>query len=487
MSDISFASIGFADIAALSPELILVAFAVIVLGADLPRSGAGRKSLFWLSAIGVVLAAVACLSWAGEGEAFAGSFVRDGFTTALDLIFLLITLLTLFVSYGYVRREGIESGEYYGLVLLAGSGMLLLAGAGDMIVVFLGLEILSVASYVLAGLFRKNARSNEASLKYLLLGAMSTAFLLYGMAAVYGLTGATNLKAIGAALPEAASASPFLTYVGVGMMIVGFGFKVAAVPFHMWTPDVYEGAPTAVTAFFTSGPKAAAFAAALRVFVTGLGGVSEQWTGVIAVLAILSMTIGNIGAIAQKEIKRMLAYSSIAHAGYLLIGLAVPGVLGVSAIVFYLVAYTLMNLGAFSIVAALEKRGTNRTEMADYAGLAKRRPGMALAMTIFMVSLGGLPPTVGFVAKFYIFSAAVEQGMITLAVIGALNSLVSIFYYLRVTVIMYMRERSEPWPEIPVDWATRLVMFGSSAGTILLGVLPAWLWSEARLSALGFF
>jgi NADH-quinone oxidoreductase subunit N len=480
-------NISISDISFLSPELTLVAFALIVLAADLPRSGAGRKSLFWLSALGVVLAALACLTCAGEGVAFAGSFVRDGFTTALDLIFLLITALTLFVSYGYVKREGIESGEYYGLVLLAASGMLLMAGAGDIIIVFLGLEILSVASYVLAGLFRRDLRSNEASLKYLLLGALSSAFLLYGMAAVYGLTGATNLKEIGAALPHAASSSPFLTYVGVGMMIVGFGFKVAAVPFHMWTPDVYEGAPTTVTAFFTSGPKAAAFAAALRVFVTGLGGISEHWTGIIAVLAILTMTIGNIGAVAQKEIKRMLAYSSIAHAGYLLIGLAVPGALGLSAIVFYLVAYTLMNLGAFSIVAALEKRGTNRTELEDYAGLARARPGMALAMTIFLVSLGGLPPTVGFIAKFYIFSAAVQQGMIGLAVVGALNSLVSVFYYLRVTVIMYMKERSEPWPETPVDWATRVVMVGSSTGTILLGVLPARLWSAAQLSTLGFF
>jgi NADH-quinone oxidoreductase subunit N len=480
-------NVGFADISLLSPELILVAFAVIVLAADLPRSGAGRKALFWLSSAGVVLAALACVGWAGKGQAFAGSFVRDSFTTALDLVFLLITLLTLLVSYGYVKREGIESGEYYSLVLLAASGMLLMAGAGDLIIVFLGLEILSVASYVLAGLFRRDPRSNEASLKYLLLGAMSSAFLLYGMAAVYGLTGATNLRAIGAALPGAASSSPFLTYVGVGMMLVGFGFKVAAVPFHMWTPDVYEGAPTAVTAFFTSGPKAAALAAALRVFVTGLGGISDQWTGVVAVLAILTMTVGNIGAIAQREIKRMLAYSSIAHAGYLLIGLAAYGALGVSAIVFYLVAYTLMNLGAFSIIAALEKRGTNRTELDDYAGLARARPGMALAMTIFLVSLGGLPPTVGFVAKFYIFSAAVQQGMIGLAVVGALNSLLSVFYYLRVTVIMYMKERSEPWPETHMDWATRVVMIASSAGTILLGAFPARLWQAAKLSTMGFF
>lgn len=480
-------NVGLADITALSPELILAAFAIIVLAADLSRSGAGRKSLFWLSAAGVLLAATACLTWVGQGDAFAGSFIRDPFTLALDLVFLLITLLTLFVSYGYARREGLESGEYYGLVLLAGCGMMLMAGAGDIVIVFLGLEILSVASYVLAGLLRKDLRSNEASLKYLLLGALSSAFLLYGMAAIYGLTGATNLKAIGAALPAAASASPFLTYVGVGMMLVGFGFKVAAVPFHMWTPDVYEGAPTAVTAFFTSGPKAAAFAGALRVFVTGLGGISDHWTGIVAVLAILTMTIGNIGAIAQKEIKRMLAYSSIAHAGYLLIGLAVPGAMGLSAIVFYLVAYTVMNLGAFSIVAALERRGTNRTEMGDYAGLARARPGMALAMTIFLVSLGGLPPTVGFIAKFYIFSAAVQQGMIGLAVVGAVNSIVSIFYYLRVTVIMYMRERTEPWPEMSLDWATRVAMVGTSAATILVGAFPARLWQAAKVSTTGFF
>lgn len=478
-------TVSWSDIAPLIPELILIAFALIVLAADLVRGG--RRSLFWLSAVGVIVTALACLLWVDMGEAFGGSFVRDPFTLGLDLISLLICGLTLLVSCGYVRRQGMESGEYYSLVLFATAGMMLMAGAGDLVIVFLGLEILSVASYVLAGLLRKNPLSNESSLKYLLLGAMSSAFLLYGMAAIYGITGTTSLKAIGVALPAAAQSSPFLMYIGVGMLIVGFGFKMAVVPFHMWAPDVYEGAPTAVTAFFTSGPKAAAFAAALRVFVTGLGGVSDQWTGVIAALAILTMTIGNIGAVAQKEIKRMLAYSSIAHAGYLLIGLAVPGALGLSAIVFYLVAYTLMNLGAFAAIAAVERTGQVRTELSGYAGLAKRHPGVALALTIFLVSLGGLPPTVGFIAKFYIFSAAVKSGMLGLAIVGALNSIVSVFYYLRVTVMMYMKEPAEREPELSMDWAGRLALVVSSIAVMLLGLFPARLWDAAKRATVDFF
>jgi NADH-quinone oxidoreductase subunit N len=463
----------------------MIAFALIVLAADLTRGG--RRSLFWVSTVGVLISGAACLFWVQPGESFGGSFVRDAFTLGVDLIVLLIGLLTLLVSREYVWLKRMECGEYYSLILFATAGMMLMAGAGDLVIVFLGIEILSVASYALAGFLRKNPLSNESSLKYLLLGAMSSAFLLYGMAALYGLTGTTNLVEIGDAFPGAAGSSPFLAYIGIGMLIVGFGFKIAAVPFHMWTPDVYEGAPTCVTAFFTAGPKAAAFAAAIRVFVVGLGGVSEQWTGVIAVLAVLTMTIGNIGALAQKEIKRMLAYSSIAHAGYLLIGLAVPGALGLSAIVFYLVAYTLMNLGAFAAITAIERQGEVRTELKSYAGLAKSRPGIALALTIFLVSLGGLPPTVGFIGKFYIFSAAIKNGMLWLAIVGALNSLISVYYYLRVTVMMYMKEPEEDAPEVSMDWAGRVALIGASIATILLGIFPARLWEAAKRTTLEFF
>lgn len=473
------------DIGPLVPELMLIAFALVTLGADLARGG--RKLVFWIAAVGMLVTGAGCLFWVWPGESFGGSFVRDTFTLGIDLIALLIGFMTLLVSRAYVRRQGMECGEYYSLILFATAGMMLMAGAGDLVIVFLGIEILSVASYALAGFLRKNPLSNESSLKYLLLGAMSSAFLLYGMAALYGLTGTTNIKAIGLAFPGAVGTSPFLAYIGIGMLIVGFGFKIAAVPFHMWTPDVYEGAPTSVTAFFTAGPKAAALAAAIRVFVTGLGGVTDQWTGVIAVLAILTMTIGNIGALAQKEIKRMLAYSSIAHAGYLLIGLAVPGALGLSAIVFYLVAYTLMNLGAFAAITAIEKQGEVRTELKSYAGLAKSRPGVALALTIFLVSLGGLPPTVGFIGKFYIFSAAIKGGMLGLAIVGALNSLVSVYYYLRVTVMMYMKEPEEHAPEVSMDWAGRVALVGASVATILLGIFPARLWEAAKRVTLDLF
>lgn len=478
-------TVSWIDIETLVPELIMVAFALIVLATDLARGR--RKPLFWISAVGVIAAAAACVFWAQPGSSFGGSFVRDKFTLGIDLIALLIGLMTLLVSRRYVWAKGIESGEYYSLVLFATAGMMLMAGAGDLVIVFLGVEILSVASYALAGLLRKNALSNESSLKYLLLGAMSSAFLLYGMAALYGLTGTTDLEGIGAALPASIPASPFLGYIGISMLIVGFGFKVAAVPFHMWTPDVYEGAPTSVTAFFTAGPKAAAFAAAIRVFVIGLGGATDQWTGVIAVLAVLTMTIGNIGAVAQKEIKRMLAYSSIAHAGYLLIGLAVPGALGLSAIVFYLVAYTLMNLGAFAAITAVERQNEVRTRLESYAGLAKSRPGIALALTVFLVSLGGLPPTVGFIGKFYIFSAAIKNGMLWLAIVGALNSLISVYYYLRVTVMMYMKEPEEEAPEVSMDWAGRVALVGASIATIVLGIFPARLWEAAKRVTIDFF
>jgi NADH-quinone oxidoreductase subunit N len=485
MEEVAMQRFSLADIGPLAPELILIVFALAVLGADLVRGG--RRSLFWISAAGVLVTAVACLYWVSPGTSFGGSFVRDQFTLGIDLIALLIGFLTLLVSREYVWIKGIECGEYYGLILFATAGMMLMAGAGDLVIVFLGIEILSVASYALAGLLRKNVLSNESSLKYLLLGAMSSAFLLYGMAAIYGLTGTTNLKEIGAALPAALPGSPFLGYIGIGMLIVGFGFKMAAVPFHMWTPDVYEGAPTSVTAFFTAGPKAAAFAAAIRVFVVSLGGVSEQWTGVMAVLAVLTMTVGNIGALAQKEIKRMLAYSSIAHAGYLLIGLAVPGALGLSAIVFYLVAYSLMNLGAFAAITAVERQGEVRTELSGYSGLAKTRPGVALALTVFLVSLGGLPPTVGFIGKFYIFSAAIKNGMLWLAIVGALNSLISVYYYLRVTVMMYMKEPEEDAPEVSMDWAGRVALVGASIATIILGVFPARLWEAAKRVTVDFF
>jgi len=350
---------------------------------------------------------------------------------------------------------------------------------------FLGLEILSVGSYVLAAFLRSNPLSAESSLKYLILGAMSSAFLLYGMASLYGVTGTTALQEIGRALPAAAR-SPFLAYLGVAMLLVGFGFKIAAVPFHMWAPDVYEGAPTAVTAFFTAAPKVGALAGILRVFQAGLGGLASDWTGPVAVVAVLTMTVGNIGAVAQREIKRMLAYSSIAHPGYLLIGLAVPGSLGFSALVFYLVAYALMNLGAFAAVAAVERDGETRTEIAAYAGLARSRPGLALALTIFLVSLSGLPPTVGFVAKFYIFSAAVKGGMLPLAIAGVLNSLVSVYYYLRVTVVMYMRE-SEEELRVSADWASRAALAVSASAVLALGVFPARLWEAARRAASGLF
>jgi NADH-quinone oxidoreductase subunit N len=392
------------------------------------------------------------------------------------------------LAYNYMRRLGLERGEYYVLLLFSIAGMMLMAQAGDLIIVFLALELLSIPLYVLAAFARPREESEEAGLKYFLLGAFSTGFVVYGIALVFGAAGSTSLKAIVTAATSGA-ANPLLLTIGSALILVGLGFKVAAVPFHMWTPDVYQGAPSAVTAFMAAGAKIAGFAALLRVFALAFPTLASDLTPILAVMAALTMIVGNLLAIAQTNIKRLLAYSSIAHAGYILMAFVPYGQSGVVATavaagLFYLVSYALTNFGAWAVVIALEKQEGKGLEINDYAGLGRRHPALAAAMAIFMLSLTGVPPTLGFVGKFYLFRAAIQGQFYLLAVIGVLTSLISAYYYLRVVVTMYMRDgepqtTSEPW--LNLTWGTAAVL------TVVVSLVPAPLFDWASQAVLKLF
>jgi len=371
----------------------------------------------------------------------------------------------------YNEREGIRAGEYYALILFCTVGMILLASSTDMIMIFLGIEIVSICLYVLAGIRRDDIRSNEAALKYFMLGAFATGFLLYGMTLVYGSTGSTNLFKIAEVVQNPAAQSNPLLLMGLVLLIIGFGFKVAAVPFHMWAPDVYQGAPTPVTAFMAVGPKAAAFAAFFRVFAEAFPELAPSWEILLSSVAVLSMFFGNLGAIMQTNIKRMLAFSSISHAGYILMAVISKNSLGSSSLLFYMLSYTFMTFGIFGIIIILGRKGEENQEMKDYSGLAYKHPVLALSMTIFLLSLGGLPPFAGFIAKFYIFSAAIQEGLITLVIIAVLNSAISFYYYLKVIIFMYMKEQEAEF-NISLTPLTLFVVFIGVITTVSLGIFP---------------
>ena len=468
---------------AILPLLIVTGTAMLILISDLWMEGPDREALGWLGLIGLLAAAVAAIAlWNTHRSAFANAVVVDRYGLFFTLLFCVASGLTLLMSMSYLELTEIRTGDYYSLVLLSTVGMVLMATATDLILIFLGLEVMSLAVYVLSGICRGQLRSNEAALKYFLLGAFATGFLLFGIALLYGATGSTSLGPIAARVAKLGASERALVLAGMGLLLVGFGFKVAAAPFHVWTPDVYEGAPTSVTALMAVGVKAAGFAAFARVFMQTLAVMSADWSGVLWVLAALTMTIGNVSAILQRNIKRMLAYSSIAHAGYLLVGMVAGGEYGGSAVLFYLIAYTLMTLGAFAVVIALGRRGQPNENLDDYAGVGFRYPFLGLVMTVFMLSLAGIPPLVGFIGKFYIFSAAVRSGYVGLAVIGVLNSVVSVYYYVGVLVRMYMVEGvlDIPRPSSrPYLFATLLL---TVAGTILIGLFPAPLFELARQS-----
>ena len=461
---------------AVMPSLILTVVGMTVLCWDLWIKEQDRKYLVWLSLAGVVGATfISYALWGRNESAFNDMLALDAYALFFNMIICLATGMTILMSKNYVENNELPAGEYYALLLFAAVGMMLMAAATDLIVIFLGLETMSMAVYVLAGIRRQSVKANEAALKYFLLGAFASGFFLYGVALVYGATGSVKLGEVATYISTHLSgeqSSPLLL-AGMALLIVGFGFKVAAAPFHAWTPDVYECAPTTVTAFMAVGVKAAAFASFARVFLLAFGEIQGQWQWLLWVVAVATMTVGNLTALVQDSIKRMLAYSSIAHAGYLLVAMVAGSELGGAALMYYLVAYGLMNLGAFAVVVAVGKKGELNEEFNDYAGLGFRYPALAMMMTIFMLSLTGIPPLVGFTGKFYVFSAAVKAGYIWLAVIGVLNSVVSAYYYIRVVVTMYMQEGEKQVEPLSARPTLATVIVVATVGTILVGVFPA--------------
>ena len=404
---------------------------------------------------------------------FEGMLIHDGFTVFFTTMFLGVCAVAVLFSWDYVKRMRINQAEYYALLLSATLGMILMSASNDLIVIFLGLELMSLALYVLVGFQRNRLDSNEAAMKYFLLGAFASGFLLYGIALLYGATGTTTLGTMAAFLAGSPLLSNPLLIAGSMLLLVGFAFKVAAVPFHMWTPDAYEGAPTTVTGYMSVGAKAAGFAALLRVVLLALSDLQADWKPILTWLAILTMTVGNVTALLQSNLKRMLAYSSIAHAGYVLVALVAGGHDGASAALFYLAVYSLMNLGAFGLLALLGRGTDERVLVSDLAGLGFRQPLLALALSVFMISLGGIPPTAGFMGKFYVFSVAVKAGLLPLVIVGVLNSVVSVFYYLRVTVALYMQE---PQGEaVPVSWTVP-----AAIGVLIALVLTLWWGIQAQ-------
>ena len=483
------------------PELVICIAGVVVMLVDAFAKPPQRWITGGISLAGLLAAAASSawlsLSWRSVNQAFNGMVVLDGLRLGFTFVFLVVSALTILVSMVWVENERLPAGEFHSLLMFATAGMMFMASAGDLVMVFLGLEILSIATYVMCGFRRTDIRSNESSMKYFILGSFSSAFLLYGIALTYGATstaaglpGTTNIAEIARRLPDAQY--PMLLFAGAALMLVGFGFKIATAPFHVWTPDVYEGAPTPVTAFMAAGPKAAGFASFMRVFLfafpfvvaatdRGVGGrIHAAWLGALVVLAIATMTVGNVVAIAQNNVKRMLAYSSIAHAGYALVGFIAAGAApdpeqrdaAIAAVIFYLLTYAVMNLGAFAVVQLVARGGDRRTEVEDYNGIGFQSPWLAFCLSLFLLSLLGMPLTAGFIGKVMVFRAALDEGYYALVVISVLNTAVSAYYYLRLIIVMFFRERSTTWnaPQIPASIGLALVI--AILGVLYLGLFP---------------
>ena len=457
----------------IAPALIVAISAIIVLLGELVTPAARKRWLGYVSILGLVVAAVAAIGlWGPSVSAFRGMVIADNFGIFLSVVILIGAALSILLSMDFIHGHKIEQGEYYVLLLAAVSGMLIMATATDLIIVFLGLELLSLPLYILAAFQREKGPSLEAGMKYFLLGAFSSAFFLYGVALIYGATGTTQLESLAKFL-KPSSAPNDLLLIGFGLLLAGFAFKVALVPFHWWTPDVYEGAPTAVTAFMSVGVKAAAFGAFFRAFLVAVPAPAIDWRIALAVIAVLTMTLGNVAALLQSNIKRMLAYSSIAHAGYILIALVAAGSNGTTGALFYLLAYTVTNLGAFGAIIALSDGERERVNVSDFAGAARKHPLVGAVMAICLLSLAGFPPFAGFIGKFLIFGAAVENGWAWLAVVGVLNSLISVYFYLRPVVQMYMKEPVEGWDNVRVAPLVGLALALAVLAVIALGLFPS--------------
>jgi NADH-quinone oxidoreductase subunit N len=477
-------SVGLRDLAPVLPALIVAVAGLLVLlsQAFTPRGKSAASVPLALAGLAAAASVVARMLGSSQRRpALGGAVAADDFALFLQLLILGVGMLAVLVAPAYLRALGMERGEYYALLLFSLVGMLGLVSTLELISLFVALEIMSVALYAMAGLRRDHVESQEAAVKYFITGAFSSAFFLYGVALLYGVSGSTSLSRISAALASGAGGD--LALLGAGMLLVGFGFKVASVPFHMWTPDVYEGAPTPVTAFMAAGVKAAAFGAMLRVFMGALGSSARDWQPAVAVLAGLTMLIGNLGALSQTSLKRMLAYSSIAHAGYVLTALVARPASATPAVLFYLVGYAAVNIGGFGAVAALGSRGKEPVTLQDLAGLGERRPALAAALTVFLISLTGVPISAGFVGKFYLFSAAVGAGYVWLAVLGVLMSVVSAYYYLGVVVAMYMKETPAADEFAPVPAGAAVALLVAVVVTLGLGVYPGPVLELARAAA----
>jgi len=469
-------------LSAIYPEIIIAIFSFVILLLQSVSRTRFRGYYGYVSLVGVLAATAIVLTQPAGFElrsveySFNGMWVVDNYCRFFKLIFLLGTTLTILISIKYLENESLQQGEYFALILFATIGMMIMASGAELITIFLGIELMSISLYVLAGYTRTRAISNESALKYFLLGSFATGFLLYGIALIYGTTGTTDIRAISKFMLTGRTHG-HLIIMGMALLVVGFGFKTASAPFHMWAPDVYEGAPAPVTAFMSAGPKAAAFAAFVRIFMEGLPSLEGQWTGIIWVMAVLTMSVGNVIALVQDNIKRMLAYSSIAHAGYVLVAFLSAGELGITSILYYMLTYTFMNIGAFALITVLGGKGEVRVNIQDYKGLGFRHPLAAIAMSLFLFSLAGIPPTGGFMGKFYIFSAAVKQGYIGLAIIGVINSVVSVYYYLRVTVAMYMQDgtvaKEREMPSLIFSPALVIAIIISAYGVLSLGLFPS--------------
>lgn len=457
------------------PEIILTLAGVLIMILE-PLTGEDSKRNFaWLSFATLVAAIFASIiAYSNAGTAFHDMLVVDGFGTFFRILVCSVGLLTILLSTAYLDRENHQQGEYYALLLFSIVGQCIMATANELIMVFIGIEISSIASYILAGYLRDDKRNNESAIKYFLLGSFATAFLLYGVAWIYGLTGTTNLNAIRAAIssPNFASGES-LVGMAAALMAVGFAFKVSAAPFQVWAPDVYQGAPAPISAFMSVGPKAAAFAVFLRVFRTAFSPVSDRWEPIVAVVALATMTIGNFAALRQSNIKRLLAYSSIANAGYILVAVTARSELGVQAVMFYLAAYVLMTMGAFAIITHFARQGERFLEISDLSGLASRQPALAALFTIFALSMIGVPLTAGFFGKFYIFKAALDSHWVWLTVIGLLNSALAAYYYLQLIVVMYMREPGSATDELePISGGVNIAAWIAAVATLALGIFP---------------
>lgn len=462
-----------ANLHRVAPEIVLCAVGILVMLLDPFVGAAKQRVLGWIAFVGTVLALAAIHVAAHDaGPAYSNLIFADGFSLFVHVIVIGAAALAILGSINYLDQEGIQRGEYYALILFATAGMGILGGANELVTAFIGLEMSSISTYILAGFRKRALKSNEASLKYFILGSFATAFFLYGIAMVYGATGSTEISKIQAVLSNLPRL-PDLAVLGLGLIFVGLGFKVVVAPFQIYAPDVYEGAPTPVTALLASAPKAATFALMLRIFFVAFGSASSLWFWAIWVSAVLTMFVGNLAALVQSNVKRMLAYSSIAHAGYIMVAFIASTDLGIAAVLFYLAAYALMKMGAFLVITHLGQRGEQRLDIKDYGGLGMRQPVLAACFSLFLLSLLGLPATAGFLGKFFAFQAALDSRVIWLVVIAAINSVVGAYYYLRVIIAMYFWEPSTDYSPTAVAPALTVALTVAAIGTLYLGIFPA--------------